>query len=275
MLEQKVNTKSEIEPHHPSIAYQKASALVAAPPTAPAMNRAMLTRRSIYPCAVARPSMQTAANRAPAPSTSPRSANVVGGSKNPSDLHLLSSLAPVALLAAAADGAPRGLEKYFTNLLQGQADTFSALGLPDALVHWGHPGNMAGAFRKGKKASGFFFFPFFFPSATAQCQATRPQSHLQNRNASLETQQLDPPHPLHIVVLGAMGLYGCGYLGWSLRLSDDEAVVAKAKDLHPKLGECLFFPHFSLSSFFLPLFSQSLLLPLSVAFLETPTPQKK
>ena len=162
MLEQKVNTKSEIEPHHPSIAYQKASALVAAPPTAPAMNRAMLTRRSIYPCAVARPSMQTAANRAPAPSTSPRSANVVGGSKNPSDLHLLSSLAPVALLAAAADGAPRGLEKYFTNLLQGQADTFSALGLPDALVHWGHPGNMAGAFRKGKKASGFFFSPSFF-----------------------------------------------------------------------------------------------------------------
>jgi len=33
-----------------------------------------------------------------------------------------------------------------------------------------------------------------------------------------------------------MGIYGSGYLGWSIRLSDSEAVVAKAKDLHPKLG---------------------------------------
>lgn len=60
---------------------------------------------------------------------------------------LSSPLAPVALLAAAAaNGAapPRGLEKYFTNLLQGQADFFSTLALPDWLVHWGHPGNMAG-----------------------------------------------------------------------------------------------------------------------------------
>ena len=33
-----------------------------------------------------------------------------------------------------------------------------------------------------------------------------------------------------------MGLYGSGYLGWSIRLSDDETLVAKAKDLHPELG---------------------------------------
>ena len=33
-----------------------------------------------------------------------------------------------------------------------------------------------------------------------------------------------------------MGIYGSGYLGWSIRLSDDEALVAKAKDLHPKLA---------------------------------------
>ena len=198
MLEQKVNTKSEIEPHHPSIAYQKASALVAAPPTAPAMNRAMLTRRSIYPCAVARPSMQTAANRAPAPSTSPRSANVVGGSKNPSDLHLLSSLAPVALLAAAADGAPRGLEKYFTNLLQGQADTFSALGLPDALVHWGHPGNMAGAFRKGKKASGFFFFPLLFSFCNGPVSSDKTSVSPQKpKRLSRNPTTRPPPPPSH------------------------------------------------------------------------------
>lgn len=31
----------------------------------------------------------------------------------------------------------------FREFLQGQADYFSTLGLPDWLVHWGHPGNMA------------------------------------------------------------------------------------------------------------------------------------
>lgn len=87
----------------------------------------------------------------------------------------------VALLAAADKGGPRGLEKYFGDLLGGQAEFFSTLGLPDWLVHWGHPGNMA-------------------------------------------------------VVLLAMGIYGSGYLGWSIRLSDDEALVAKAKSLHPKLA---------------------------------------
>jgi hypothetical protein len=45
------------------------------------------------------------------------------------------------------------------------------------------------------------------------------------------------------VVLVAMGLYGCAYLGWQLRLSDDSAVVIKARDLHPKLaiGMTIFF----------------------------------
>ena len=56
----------------------------------------------------------------------------------------------VALLAAA-DKGPRGLEKYFSNLLGGQAEFFSTLGLPDWLVHWGHPGNMAGADEKGEE----------------------------------------------------------------------------------------------------------------------------
>lgn len=38
------------------------------------------------------------------------------------------------------------------------------------------------------------------------------------------------------VVLVAMGLYGSVYLGWQLRLSDDNATVIKARDLHPKLA---------------------------------------
>ena len=33
-----------------------------------------------------------------------------------------------------------------------------------------------------------------------------------------------------------MGLYGSGYLGWQLRLSDDTAVVTKARQLHPRLA---------------------------------------
>ena len=45
------------------------------------------------------------------------------------------------------------------------------------------------------------------------------------------------------VVLVAMGLYGCAYLGWAAALSDDSAVVIKARDLHPKLaiGMTVFF----------------------------------
>ena len=38
------------------------------------------------------------------------------------------------------------------------------------------------------------------------------------------------------MVLLAMGLYGSGYLGWQLRLSDDTAVVTKARQLHPRLA---------------------------------------
>lgn len=45
------------------------------------------------------------------------------------------------------------------------------------------------------------------------------------------------------VALVAMGLYGSAYLGWQLRLSDDNATVIKARDLHPKLavGMTIFF----------------------------------
>lgn len=45
------------------------------------------------------------------------------------------------------------------------------------------------------------------------------------------------------VVLVAMGFYGSGYLGWQLRLSDDAAVVTKARALHPRLalGMTVFF----------------------------------
>lgn len=46
---------------------------------------------------------------------------------------LASTAVPVATLAAA-----EGLR----NALQPQADYFNTLGLPEALIHWGHPGNM-------------------------------------------------------------------------------------------------------------------------------------
>jgi hypothetical protein len=39
-----------------------------------------------------------------------------------------------------------------------------------------------------------------------------------------------------MVVLLAMGGYGAGYLGWQIRTSGDAAVLAKAKDMHPKLA---------------------------------------
>ena len=44
-------------------------------------------------------------------------------------------------------------------------------------------------------------------------------------------------HPGNMaVVLGAMGLYGCGYLGAVIRTSSDKQAVKAARDLHPKLG---------------------------------------
>ncbi|GBF94792.1 translation initiation factor [Raphidocelis subcapitata] len=50
-------------------------------------------------------------------------------------------------------------------------------------------------------------------------------------------------HPGNMaVVLGAMAGYG-SWLGWQIRLSGDQDVIAKAKDLHPKLlgGAFVFF----------------------------------
>lgn len=50
------------------------------------------------------------------------------------EMHLNGVAAPLLALAGINPVA---------QYLQGQADFFSTLGLPDALVHWGHPGNMA------------------------------------------------------------------------------------------------------------------------------------
>ncbi|BDA43402.1 hypothetical protein COCOBI_04-4140 [Coccomyxa sp. Obi] len=96
-----------------------------------------------------------------------------------------SPLAAIPVYTLAAGG---GISDGIRRLLTPQAEYFSSLNLPDWLVHWGHPGNMA-------------------------------------------------------VVLVAMGLYGSLYLGWQLRLSDDDATVIKARDLHPKLatGMTIFF----------------------------------
>jgi hypothetical protein len=37
------------------------------------------------------------------------------------------------------------------------------------------------------------------------------------------------------VVLFAMGGYGAAYLGWQIRVSDNDELIEKAKDLHPKV----------------------------------------
>lgn len=60
---------------------------------------------------------------------------------------------------------------------------------------------------------------------------------------------LDLPEPLvhwghpgnMMVVLLAMGGYGALTLGWQIRLSNDRDVIAKAKDMHPKLAFGMFF----------------------------------
>lgn len=88
-----------------------------------------------------------------------------------------STAVPLFTLAAA-----EGIRE----LLLPQAEYFKTLQLPEALVHWGHPGNMA-------------------------------------------------------VVLFAMGGYGAAYLGWQIRTSSDDAVIAKAKEAHPKLAAGMFF----------------------------------
>ncbi|PNW87508.1 hypothetical protein CHLRE_02g143450v5 [Chlamydomonas reinhardtii] len=94
---------------------------------------------------------------------------------------LMSTAVPIATVAAAG-----GLSEALHGYLDPQAAYFSTLGLPEALVHWGHPGNMA-------------------------------------------------------VVLFAMGGYGAAYLGWQIRTSTEGDVVAKAKDMHPKLAAGMFF----------------------------------
>mgnify|MGYP001807613006 CR=1 FL=1 len=48
-------------------------------------------------------------------------------------------LPPAVATVAAAGGLSEALHGY----LDPQAAYFSTLGLPEALVHWGHPGNMA------------------------------------------------------------------------------------------------------------------------------------
>jgi hypothetical protein len=92
-------------------------------------------------------------------------------------LHFTSSSS--ILYSAVAPALMIGGVNPAYEFLKGQADTFSTLGLPEWLIHWGHPGNM-------------------------------------------------------FVVLLAMGGYG-GWLGWQIRLSDDDDLITKAKDMHPKV----------------------------------------
>ncbi|GLC36896.1 hypothetical protein PLESTB_000180900 [Pleodorina starrii] len=93
------------------------------------------------------------------------------------EVKLMSSAVPLFSIAAV---------DAIYQVLKPQADYFATLDLPEPLVHWGHPGNMA-------------------------------------------------------VVLFAMGGYGAAYLGWQIRTSTDGEVVAKAKDMHPKLAAGMFF----------------------------------
>ena len=104
-----------------------------------------------------------------------------GGAAHRCAISTVSTPPSVALLAAIADPPARGLARAVYDSVAPSAQFFDTLGLPEPLVHWGHPGNMA-------------------------------------------------------VVLAAMGFYGSGVLGSTIRWSDDAAAVAKAKDLHPKLA---------------------------------------
>ncbi|GIL51213.1 hypothetical protein Vafri_7285 [Volvox africanus] len=92
------------------------------------------------------------------------------------EVKLMSSAVPLFSIAAV---------DAIYQILQPPAEYFQTLSLPEPLVHWGHPGNMA-------------------------------------------------------VVLFAMGGYGAAYLGWQIRTSSDEAVVAKAKEAHPKIAAGMF-----------------------------------
>lgn len=53
------------------------------------------------------------------------------------------SLQSSTLASTVALSTTLGAVNPFKDFLQGQADFFSTLNLPDWLVHWGHPGNMA------------------------------------------------------------------------------------------------------------------------------------
>lgn len=52
--------------------------------------------------------------------------------------------------------------------------------------------------------------------------------------------RLPTPFPVQVVLL-AMGGYGALYQGWQIRLSDNADIVAKAKEMHPKLAFGMFF----------------------------------
>lgn len=53
------------------------------------------------------------------------------------------SLQSSTLASTVALSTTFGAINPFKDFLQGQADFFSTLNLPDWLIHWGHPGNMA------------------------------------------------------------------------------------------------------------------------------------
>lgn len=99
------------------------------------------------------------------------------------EMKLLSTAVPVAAALTLANMT--GLQQA----LQPTADAVAALGLPAAVIKWGHPGNMA-------------------------------------------------------VVLGAMGFYGSGYLGYAIRNKGADKDLKKyAREMHPKLaiGMSIFF----------------------------------
>lgn len=56
----------------------------------------------------------------------------------------------------------------------------------------------------------------------------------------LDHLRLPTPFPMQVVLL-AMGGYGALYQGWQIRLSDNADIVAKAKEMHPKLAFGMFF----------------------------------
>lgn len=183
-----------------------------------------------------------------------RAATAAATAAAPAGLHICP--APPTLTLPASAVAALAAVNPLADFLQGQADYFSTLNLPQGLVQWGEwrsrctegPAHacLAGfAACLCRRKPELHRLPPYLPDNPATrllCCWLRASAAAATCPAPAALILLPPPpppagHPGNMaVVLLAMGMYGCGYLGWRIRLSDDAGEVATAQDLHPKVG---------------------------------------